>query len=609
MFTRHTLISVVLACHGLAGCMGEPGPASQPGEGAPEPARVDLHGIMIDPEPIEVVEARRQVRLQMIKDAAASHGIHNALVIAAVAHYESGGLNHCWSEAQWGCKGPASSDCDGGPVLIADATGQCDSESGVGLFQVPAGAAQTGADDPVSVQANIEAGIEAMLDALWHDTAYTPAFDAYEDMIAWLDTAAPGTEAYDAFLEAMATLYHVCRDDSCPSIEYIRTVYDHAARDLIAIMGPDYWDSRPGAIYAKGSSCTCYNGTYHTGQNIDPNQTYCGLRVCGGENTVFECTAGGWQPVSGISCDYDGCSCSGGSDHQGTPVDPNVTECHFRVCGGDYRFYTCTTEGWRYTGVSCPNDSGTDTSCQCANGIDQNGNAIPPSSTYCGFETCGINDEHWLCTSGGWQKISNTCVSSPPSSTRFGYPVGDKYTSPAGGWSVWQVLAHYWSTYSGRHLAQDVGKSGAAYQPVYSVADGYVRVSAPNGSSYKNVILIEHDLGNGTKVCSFYGHLDTRSVSGSTYVTRGQQIGTVMNQSTNSHLHYVIMDKIACDHVAAVGGGLCGYDGGGSGNGVGHADLVNEPAQYTAVGTNPQNGCNVSGKLFYSPSKFIDPRR
>jgi len=79
-----------------------------------------------------------------------------------------------------------------------------------------------------------------------------------------------------------------------------------------------------------------------------------------------------------------------------------------------------------------------------------------------------------------------------------------------------------------------------------------------------------------------------------------------MNQSTNSHLHYVIMDKAACDWLVGRGGGLCGYDGGGPGNGVGHADLANEPAQYTAVGTNPQNGCNASGRLLYSPSKFIN---
>jgi hypothetical protein len=50
---------------------------------------------------------------------------------------------------------------------------------------------------------------------------------------------------------------------------------------------------------------------------------------------------------------------------------------------------------------------------------------------------------------------------------------------------------------------------------------------------------------------------------------------------------------------------MCGYDGGGPSN-VGHADLVNEPYQYVAVGTNPQNGCNIAGRTFISPSKFIN---
>ncbi|MEM9492169.1 MAG: hypothetical protein AAGC55_23685, partial [Myxococcota bacterium] len=67
----------------------------------------------------------------------------------------------------------------------------------------------------------------------------------------------------------------------------------------------------------------------------------------------------------------------------------------------------------------------------------------------------------------------------------------------------------------------------------------------------------------------------------------------------------VFMTESACNTVTARGGRLCGYDGGGPGNGVGHDDLVNEPHRYTAIGSDP-NGCSIAGHEFISPSKFID---
>jgi hypothetical protein len=197
--------------------------------------------------------------------------------------------------------------------------------------------------------------------------------------------------------------------------------------------------------------------------------------------------------------------------------------------------------------------------------------------------------------------------SKPPAGTGFGYPVGDKTTSPAGGggWGVWQVLGDYWSTYGGAHLAEDVGRAGAAGQPVYSVADGVVLVAAPNSSTYVNVALILHNLGGGGQVCSFYGHLATLSVSPGQMVSRGDAIGTVLDQGTNSHVHYFIAPKPLCDHIAGWnGGGACGYDGTNGVPGLGHADLANEPASYMPSGTN--GGCSLAGYTIYAPHAFID---
>ena len=180
------------------------------------------------------------------------------------------------------------------------------------------------------------------------------------------------------------------------------------------------------------------------------------------------------------------------------------------------------------------------------------------------------NGSNGVCNGSGlttWDCPGGCCGpgipnSQPPTGGKFGYPVGDKSTSPAGGWQVWQVLGHYWSDYNGAHLAEDVGKSGAANAPVYSVADGTVLVSSPNSSSYVNVMLIQHPTADGSYVCSFYGHLATRTVGAGTTVTRGQQIATLLDQGTNSHLHYFIAPKNLCDRIAGLnGGGACGYDG------------------------------------------------
>lgn len=203
------------------------------------------------------------------------------------------------------------------------------------------------------------------------------------------------------------------------------------------------------------------------------------------------------------------------------------------------------------------------------------------------------------------EQIGYNCVVPPDPGGGFGYPVGDKTSSPAGGWTVTQVLANYYPELGGGHLAHDiaVGEAQTANAPVYAVGDGVVRYAGPNASSYVHVVLIEHTYGAGDKICSFYGHLNAPNVGTGQMVSRGEQIATVLDQSGNSHLHYVMLGMQLCDASAAANGALiCGYDGTSAFNGV--TDLSNEPAVYTALP-------NVCGNedypdAFLSPSKFID---
>lgn len=196
----------------------------------------------------------------------------------------------------------------------------------------------------------------------------------------------------------------------------------------------------------------------------------------------------------------------------------------------------------------------------------------------------------------------------------FGYPVGDTSSYPAGGWQVWQVMGHYWGAYGGRHMAQDIAAPGGGVPtvdaPVYSVADGVVRYAGVNGSSYRNVVLIEHDDGQGGKVCSFYGHVNPPLVAEGQQVTRGQQITSVRDwalcidggASSNTHLHYVLLSKALCDASAAANGSLiCGYDHGGP-NDI--DTIAEEPYYYTAIA----DACGDSqyADSFVSPTKFIE---
>lgn len=207
-------------------------------------------------------------------------------------------------------------------------------------------------------------------------------------------------------------------------------------------------------------------------------------------------------------------------------------------------------------------------------------------------------------------EVGYNCVSAGGG---FGYPVGDKTTYPAGGWAVTQVLGHYlnWGGFVGGHLAQDIAagsEAETANAPVYSVADGVVLYAGPNGSTYVNVVLIEHDLGDGQVICSFYGHLGSVAVSEGQVVARGDHIASVLDWqaqfgAANSHLHYVFLSQALCAASDAANGALiCGYDDTSGPNGI--TDLSNEPAVYTSVGD--VCGTHNYPEAFLSPSQFIE---
>jgi len=130
----------------------------------------------------------------------------------------------------------------------------------------------------------------------------------------------------------------------------------------------------------------------------------------------------------------------------------------------------------------------------------------------------------------------------------FDYPVGKPdgagYNTTAGCW--W--LQRDGACAPGPHPGQDFNGNGGGDSdlgyPVYAVANGVVLFSGQGtGSSWGNIILIEHTLPDGTKVWSQYAHLKDRFVNSGVTVNKGDQIGTIGKGYNNiylAHLHFEI---------------------------------------------------------------------
>ena len=103
--------------------------------------------------------------------------------------------------------------------------------------------------------------------------------------------------------------------------------------------------------------------------------------------------------------------------------------------------------------------------------------------------------------------------------------------------------------HAGIDLYLDGGVDETADAPVYAVANGIVRnIDTESwGGTYGDgtVVVIEHRLIGAEPVYSMYGHLAEVFVSEGEPVCRGDQVGTILYQRDNSHLHFEIRE-FAC---------------------------------------------------------------
>jgi hypothetical protein len=97
------------------------------------------------------------------------------------------------------------------------------------------------------------------------------------------------------------------------------------------------------------------------------------------------------------------CSCANGAYKNGTPIPQSLTYCGFRTCGSDNNLYECGTGNqWLNTGVACGG------ACSCANGAHLNGTVISAANTSCHMEVCGGGNTFYECMGTSWSAVSGS---------------------------------------------------------------------------------------------------------------------------------------------------------------------------------------------------------
>lgn len=128
------------------------------------------------------------------------------------------------------------------------------------------------------------------------------------------------------------------------------------------------------------------------------------------------------------------------------------------------------------------------------------------------------------------------CISSAEKADNFIYPMG-----------VWNVYTQHGEQLSENvyHMGIDLGSELGAGAPVYASANGIV-VDVEERSQFGLVILIEHELENGSKIVSLYGHLKPSAplIGVGQKVKAGAQLGVLgeswENGGWSPHLHFGI---------------------------------------------------------------------
>lgn len=126
----------------------------------------------------------------------------------------------------------------------------------------------------------------------------------------------------------------------------------------------------------------------------------------------------------------------------------------------------------------------------------------------------------------------------------FAYPIGEnEFVTERNDWrDAWYNAQDFDEN---RHLGEDWNKTTGGNtdcgEPVYAAADGRITFAEDAGAGWGNVVIVEHEAADGTKIQSLYGHLETMDKT-SGAVEKRERIGAVgsANGRYMCHLHFEI---------------------------------------------------------------------
>lgn len=198
----------------------------------------------------EVSKATRVARYKKIKAGAAAKGIPSrGYLLAGVAYHESAGLSQCQSELTWACKGPASSDCNGGPIMAGAGDGPCSAkQGGLGIFQFDAGTySQTIAaygNDVLTIEGATKDAVGFIVNMV-RKSVYTTNAETDAKALAWINKFDPSNKTLrDQWIKTVLRYYNGCQPTwSCWNERYPQ--YNQGLSTVIADTGLAWWEPEP----------------------------------------------------------------------------------------------------------------------------------------------------------------------------------------------------------------------------------------------------------------------------------------------------------------------------------------------------------------------------
>ncbi len=187
------------------------------------------------------VASRRHSHAATIRDSAARAGLTNSVLLAGIGEVETN-LAHCWSEAKWACKGPASASCGGGPVIAGSADGACSlQQGGLGMFQFDAGTySQTIAkygNDIVTLEGNVGQVVPFLVERAIESVS---GINSEQEALDWMNSiqVVDGDPDFEEWLRFVSWRYNGCK--GCTSQE---NKYRTGTHLLQQELGSEFWGS------------------------------------------------------------------------------------------------------------------------------------------------------------------------------------------------------------------------------------------------------------------------------------------------------------------------------------------------------------------------------